>query len=75
MLYQGGVDALVADTLGRLRMTHAGLAERDRVVLAHFRGRGIPVVLTLGGGYAKPIDDTIEAHVNTYRVAMALAGR
>ena len=75
VLYQGGVDALATDSLGRLRMTHAGLAERDRRVLAHFRARDIPVVLTLGGGYAKPIDDTVAAHANTYRVATALAGR
>jgi acetoin utilization deacetylase AcuC-like enzyme len=75
VLYQGGVDALASDSLGRLRMTHAGLAERDRRVLGHFRARSIPVVLTLGGGYAKPISDTIEAHANTYRVATALAGR
>ncbi len=72
VLYQGGVDALATDTLGRLRMTYAGLAERDRLVLGHFRRRAIPVVLTLGGGYARPIDDTITAHVNTYRVATAL---
>lgn len=73
VLYQGGVDALASDTLGRLRMTHAGLAERDRRVLSHFRRRAIPVVLTLGGGYAKPIDDTIAAHAATYRVATSLA--
>ncbi len=74
VLYQGGVDALVSDTLGRLRMTLAGMAARDRLVLGHFRGRGIPVVLTLGGGYARPIEDTIAAHVGTYRAAMALPG-
>ncbi|HVV87080.1 MAG TPA: histone deacetylase [Kofleriaceae bacterium] len=73
VLYQGGVDALATDTLGRLRMTHAGLVERDRLALGHFRRRGIPIVVTLGGGYAKPIEDTIAAHVNTYRVAAALA--
>lgn len=74
VLYQGGVDALATDTLGRLRMTHAGLAERDRRVLSHFRARAIPVVLTLGGGYSKPIDDTIAAHAATYRIATSLAG-
>ncbi len=73
VLYQGGVDALASDTLGRLRMTHAGLAERDRRVFAHFRGRDLPVVLTLGGGYARPIEDTIAAHAGTYRAAMDAA--
>jgi acetoin utilization deacetylase AcuC-like enzyme len=74
VLYQGGVDALATDTLGRLRMTVAGLAARDRLALGHFRRRGLPVVLTLGGGYARPIDDSIDAHVGTYRVAMELVG-
>ncbi|MEZ4402924.1 MAG: histone deacetylase [Kofleriaceae bacterium] len=73
VLYQAGVDPLAADQLGRLAMTTAGLAERDRRVLAHFRGRGVPVVLTLGGGYADPIEATIEAHLGTYRVAAAFA--
>ena len=72
VLYQGGVDALATDTLGRLRMTHAGLAERDRLALGHFHRRGIPVAITLGGGYARPIEDTIEAHLGTYQVAMEL---
>lgn len=74
VLYQAGVDALADDQLGRLAMTAAGLAERDRRVLAHFRGRGVPVVLTLGGGYAAPIERTIDAHVNTYRAAAASGG-
>ncbi len=72
VLYQAGVDALAADRLGRLAMTHAGLRERDRRVLSHFRGRGVPVVLTLGGGYADPIEASIDAHVGTYRVAQLL---
>lgn len=73
VLYQAGVDALAADKLGRLGMSAAGLAERDRRVLGHFRGRGLPVVLTLGGGYGDPIDLTIDAHLGTYRVAREFA--
>lgn len=71
VLYQAGVDALAADRLGRLAMTHAGLRERDRRVLTWWRDRGVPVVLTLGGGYADPIEASIAAHVGTYRVALA----
>jgi len=73
LLYQGGVDALAEDRLGRLALTHAGLAERDRLVLGTARERGLPVALTLGGGYAEPIDASIEAHVGTYRVLKSLA--
>lgn len=73
VLYQAGVDALAADKLGRLGMSHAGLAERDRLVLTHFRDRRVPVVLTLGGGYAEPIELTIDAHLATYRAAAGFA--
>ncbi len=73
IFYQGGVDALAVDTLGRLGMTHEGLKRRDRMVLEAARERGIPLVLTLGGGYARPISETVGAHVGTYRVARELA--
>jgi acetoin utilization deacetylase AcuC-like enzyme len=74
LFYQGGVDPLAGDALGRLRLTHAGLRARDRMVLASARDRGIPVVLTLGGGYARPLEASVEAHCGTYREARALFG-
>ncbi|GHG69030.1 histone deacetylase [Comamonas sp. JC664] len=74
LFFQAGVDPLTEDALGRLSLTHAGLRERDRLVLEAARQRGIPVVLTLGGGYAKPLSATIDAHVGTYEVARALFG-
>ncbi len=67
VLYQAGVDPLKEDTLGRLSLTHDGLQERDRLVLKACRAHGIPVSLALGGGYATPIDLTVEAHVGTYK--------
>lgn len=69
VLVQAGVDVLAEDKLGRLALTHAGLRERDRRMLARFVGESLPTVLTLGGGYADPIDATLEAHVGTYVVA------
>jgi acetoin utilization deacetylase AcuC-like enzyme len=68
VLYQAGVDPLEGDRLGRLSLSLAGLAERDRLVLAACRRHGVPVSLALGGGYAEPIARTVEAHVQTYRV-------
>jgi acetoin utilization deacetylase AcuC-like enzyme len=65
VFYQAGVDPLECDRLGRLSLTHDGLMERDRRVLSAF---GCPLVLTLGGGYAVPISETVRGHVNTYRV-------
>lgn len=73
--YQAGVDALHADRLGRLRATHAGLAERDRRVFAWLEARGVPVVITAGGGYGRPLEATVEAHANVWRAARAAHGR
>ncbi len=68
-LYLSGADPLESDTLGRLSLTHLGLAERDRMVLELFRRRGVPVSVAIGGGYAKPIDDSVEGYAGTFRVA------
>jgi acetoin utilization deacetylase AcuC-like enzyme len=69
VFYQSGVDALAGDRLGRLALSHEGLRERDRLVMQACRERGLPLVVTLGGGYAEPICRTAEAHANTFRVA------
>ena len=74
VLYQSGVDALSHDKLGRLSLTHDGLMQRDAAVLSACRARGIPVALGLGGGYADPIEASVEAYANTYRVAKRLYG-
>jgi acetoin utilization deacetylase AcuC-like enzyme len=69
VFYQAGVDGLAEDRLGRLALTHDGLMERDRMVFEAVRRAGVPLVLTLGGGYAEPIAATVRAHYNTYRLA------
>jgi acetoin utilization deacetylase AcuC-like enzyme len=75
VFYQAGVDALHTDKLGRLRMTHAGLAERDRRVFAWLEQRALPVCVTLGGGYGHPLESTVEAHANVWRAARAARER
>src|SRR5258708_31651820 len=67
--YQSGVDTLACDTLGRLKLTHEGLKRRDSLVMRAVHACGIPFVVTLGGGYSKPIDLTALAHANTFRIA------
>lgn len=69
VLYLSGVDPLREDRLGRLDLTHEGLAERDRFVFEYCRRRGWPVAIAIGGGYADPIADTVTAYANTFRVA------
>jgi hypothetical protein len=44
------------------------------MVLAGCHDRGIPVVVTLGGGYGSPLEATVEAHANTYRTALTIFG-
>lgn len=69
ILYQAGVDPLKEDRLGRMALTHRGLIARDRMVLDGARARGIPVSIAIGGGYATPIEASVEAYANTWRVA------
>jgi hypothetical protein len=45
------------------------LLERNRIVLEETKRRGIPLVVTLGGGYSEPIELTVDAHVDTYQTA------
>lgn len=70
VFYLSGVDTLASDVLGRLALTPAGLEARDRRVIVACRR--FPLVITLGGGYSKPIELTAEAHANTFRVAAEL---
>lgn len=69
LLYLSGVDPLKEDRLGRLALTHDGLAERDRMVFEMCRRRGIAVSVAIGGGYAVPIEASVEAYANTFRIA------
>jgi acetoin utilization deacetylase AcuC-like enzyme len=66
VLYQGGVDALKQDSLGRLHLSHEGLRERDRRVFDLCWSRAVPIAVTLGGGYSRPIEATVEACIGTY---------
>lgn len=68
LFYQGGVDVLREDTLGRLDMSREGIMERDTLVCELAVSLGVPLVTTLGGGYARPIEETVMAHAGTYRV-------
>src|SRR5205085_7128102 len=69
VFYQAGVDPFFDDRLGRLALTMAGLRRRDEMVLMACRSRHLPCVITLGGGYARDVADTVEAHCNTIRAA------
>ncbi len=74
IFYQSGVDGLYADALGKLKLTHEGLKQRDQLVMTAVRAAGVPLVVTLGGGYARPIELTAKAHANTFRVGAGVFG-
>lgn len=67
--YLAGADPYRDDQLGGLALTIDGLAARDRFVLETLRRAGGPVAIALAGGYARDVDDTVEIHCNTARVA------
>jgi acetoin utilization deacetylase AcuC-like enzyme len=76
VVYLAGADAHEGDRLGRLRLTAAGLARRDMMVLESAREVGIPVAVTIAGGYGSDIAETVGIHFETARLCagMRLAG-
>jgi acetoin utilization deacetylase AcuC-like enzyme len=71
-IYLAGADPLEGDRLGRLSVTKQGLAERDRLVLETCRDRGVPVAVTMAGGYAHRVEDTVDVHFQSIRRAADL---
>jgi acetoin utilization deacetylase AcuC-like enzyme len=69
--YLAGADPHEGDRLGRLKVSAAGLAERDRRVLAALRERHIPVAMSMAGGYGKDIDDTVAVQLATLAEGVA----
>jgi acetoin utilization deacetylase AcuC-like enzyme len=74
IFFQSGVDSLQSDRLGRLALSHEGLACRDKLVLSYAKSAGIPIVITLGGGYSEPLELTAMAHAQTFRIAAETFG-
>ncbi len=72
VLYIAGADPYEGDRLGRLRLTKAGLAERDRLVLEAARGAGLPVAIVCGGGYCADLESIVDIHAATMLLAAAL---
>ncbi len=71
-IYLAGADPYEDDRLGRLALSKEGLAERDSLVLESCRERGIPVAVTMAGGYARKVEDTVDIHFRSIHTAAAL---
>jgi len=65
VIYLAGADPYRKDRYGRLALTKAGLAQRDRLVLKHVKESGLPVAVTMAGGYAPEIQDIVDIHYQT----------
>ena len=72
IFYQSAVDVLATDKLGKLGLTQTGCMARDAYVLRTAKAAKIPIAIVMGGGYSEDIEDVVEAHCNTFRVAQAL---
>jgi acetoin utilization deacetylase AcuC-like enzyme len=68
-IYIAGADPYQDDRLGRLRVTKEGLAQRDQMVFDLCYQSGLPVAVVMGGGYARQINDTVDIHLQTIRIA------
>jgi len=75
VMYVAGADPYREDQLGGLALTKEGLKSRDRLVFESAREIGAPVVVTLAGGYAIRVEDTVEIHANTAKVAAEVVGK
>ena len=69
VVYLAGADPFEKDKLGSLKLTKEGLMERGRLIIGEARRRKIPVVVLFAGGYAHDVQDTVEIHLNTIKVA------
>ena len=72
VIYLAGADVYEGDRFGRLCLTKQGVAARDRLVLARCREAGVPVAVTMAGGYGRSIQETVDIQLQTIQIAAKL---
>ncbi len=72
IFYQSGVDVLQSDKLGKLSLSLEACKERDEIIFHFAKQHGLPVSVSMGGGYSEDIKIIVEAHCNTFRSAIDL---
>jgi acetoin utilization deacetylase AcuC-like enzyme len=70
VIYLAGADPYEDDRFGRLALTKKGLAERDRLVFQNCLAAGLPTAVTMAGGYAPNVQDTVDIHFQTVLSAL-----
>jgi acetoin utilization deacetylase AcuC-like enzyme len=68
-IYLAGADPYKEDRMGRLSLSKKGLKERDRMVFRFCHSAGIPVAVTMAGGYSSSVSDTVDIHFGTITAA------
>ena len=71
-IYLAGADPYRKDRFGRLGLSKAGLARRDRLVVDHLNDAGLPAAVTMAGGYAPEIQDVVDIHLRTIETVLDL---
>ena len=69
IFFQAGVDGLSSDALGLLNLTREGLKKRNEKVFDWRDNLDLPMVIFMGGGYAQPIEDTVDAFTDLFMEA------
>jgi acetoin utilization deacetylase AcuC-like enzyme len=69
LFYVAGADPYREDQLGGLKLTIDGLARRDALVCDYARRNRLPLAITLAGGYARRVEDTVRIHIGTILAA------
>ena len=69
IFFQAGVDGLASDALGLLNLTREGLKKRNEKVFDWRDNLDLPMVIFMGGGYAQPIEDTVDAFTDLFMEA------
>ena len=72
IFYLSGVDILENDKLGRLSVSIKGCKERDNFILNLCKTNNIPLQVSMGGGYSANLNEIVEAHSNTFRLAQKI---
>ncbi len=72
LFYVSGVDILASDRLGKLSVSREGCRQRDAFVFGQAIRNGLPITVSMGGGYSPRLTDIVEAHCNTFREAIDL---
>ena len=71
VLYLAGADPHESDRLGRLKVTKAGMAARDLMVMQYAQSQHCPMAIMMAGGYSTDVNQIVEIHLQTVRLAAA----